>query len=235
MHYDSIFTEGYNTPPVLSKEESYILIDKAQSGDKSARDKIIEHNLRLVMMVVKQFKNTTYDFNDLLSYGTIGLINAVDNYDKTKRYEFTTFFVKCIKNSIIDYIKLENRKIKTVSLDKYVSSKNKEKNEDDTTFENFIYDKRVNIADSYEAKETKAVLHRLVSELTDKESNYLTLYFGLDDNEPKSLQEIANIYNLSRQCVNMVIHRALKHLRIKLLIEYKEEDHSLNNSKTIKI
>ena len=63
MRYDSIFMEGYSTPSVLSREESYVLIDKAQSGDKSARDKIIEHNLRLVMMVVKEFKNTPYDFN----------------------------------------------------------------------------------------------------------------------------------------------------------------------------
>ena len=104
MHYDSIFMEGYNAPPVLSKEESYILIDKAQSGDKSARDKIIEHNLRLVMMVVKRFKNTPYEFNDLLSYGIIGLINAIDNYDKSKDIEFTTYFVKCITNSILYYL-----------------------------------------------------------------------------------------------------------------------------------
>ena len=84
MRYDSIFMEGYNVPPVLSKEESYILIDKAQSGDKSARDKIIEHNLRLVMMVVKSFKNTPYEFNDLLSYGIIGLINAEITMIKVK-------------------------------------------------------------------------------------------------------------------------------------------------------
>lgn len=234
MRYDSIFMEGYSTPPVLSREESYTLIDKAQSGDKSARDKIIEHNLRLVMMVVKKFKNAPYDFNDLMSYGIIGLINAVDNFDKSKGIEFTTYFVKCIKNSILYYLKIENKKIKTVSLDECVSSENKEKDGDDTSLKEFISDKRVNIADSYETKETKAILHHLVSELPAKESKYLTLYFGLDDNEPKALQEIADIYNLSKQCINIVVHRALKHLRSKLLVEYKEEGHPLSISRTIK-
>lgn len=234
MRYDSIFMEGYNVPPVLSKEESYILIDKAQSGDKSARDKIIEHNLRLVMMVVKSFKNTPYEFNDLLSYGIIGLINAVDNYDKSKDIEFTTYFVKCIKNSILYYLKIESKKIKTISLDECVSSENKEKDGDDTSLKEFISDKRVNIADSYETKETNAILHHLVSELPAKESEYLTLYFGLDNNEPKCLQEIADIYNLSKQCIYIVVHRALTRLRNRLLVEYNEEGHPLSISRTIK-
>ncbi len=234
MHYDSIFMEGYNAPPVLSKEESYILIDKAQSGDKSARDKIIEHNLRLVMMVVKRFKNTPYEFNDLLSYGIIGLINAIDNYDKSKDIEFTTYFVKCITNSILYYLKIESKKIKTISLDECVSSENKEKDGDDTSLKEFISDKRVNIADSYETKETNAILHHLVSELPAKESEYLTLYFGLDNNEPKSLQEIADIYNLSKQYIYIVVHRALTRLRNRLLVEYNEEGHPLSISRTIK-
>lgn len=222
MHYDNIFMEDYKTPPVLSREESYALIDKSLSGDKSARDKIIEHNLRLVMMVVKNFQNTSYDFNDLLSYGIIGLINAVDNYDKSKGIEFTTYFVKCIKNSIIYYIKKENKKIKTVSLDDYVPSENNEKKENDTSLKEFISDSRANIAENYETKETATILLRLVNELPNKEAEYLKLYFGFNNNDPLCSQEIADIYHISRQYVNFVIHRALNHLRNKLLTEYKD-------------
>ena len=97
-----IFTAAYSNnsfPDPLTKEEEDKCVEKANLGDKSARSKLIEHNLRLVAHIVKKYDNKKEDTDDLISIGTIGLIKAVDSYSNSKNTRLTTYAARCIENA----------------------------------------------------------------------------------------------------------------------------------------
>ena len=97
-----IFSAAYSNnsfPDPLSKEEEDLYVEKANLGDKEARSKLIEHNLRLVAHIVKKYDNTKEDTDDLISIGTIGLIKGVDSYSKKKNTRLTTYAARCIENA----------------------------------------------------------------------------------------------------------------------------------------
>lgn len=97
-----LFCAAYSNnifPDPLSKEEEKILIEKMFNNDKDARDKLIEHNLRLVAHIVKKYDNKKEDVDDLISIGTIGLIKGIDSYSNKKNVKLTTYCAKCIENA----------------------------------------------------------------------------------------------------------------------------------------
>ena len=100
----SFFTGSYSNnvfPDPLSKEEEDIYIEKMLNGDKEARNKLIEHNLRLVAHIVKKFESNTNDVDDLIGIGTVGLIKGIDTYSKNKNVKLTTYAAKCSENAIV--------------------------------------------------------------------------------------------------------------------------------------
>lgn len=99
-----IFTAAYSNnifPDPLSKEEEDIYIEKARLGDKNARDKLIEHNLRLVAHIVKKYEHNKDDTDDLISIGTIGLIKGIDSFSYKHGTRITTYCARCIENATI--------------------------------------------------------------------------------------------------------------------------------------
>ena len=108
-------------PEPLSKEmEEYYLI-RSTDGDITARDKLIEHNLRLVVFLAKKYENTKVDLEDLVSIGTIGLIKGIKTYSMDKNIKLATYASRCIENEILMYLR-KNKKIKTeVSFDESLS------------------------------------------------------------------------------------------------------------------
>lgn len=98
MNNYELFIDGYRLPQPLIKDELDKLIKEACSGSKEARDKLIIHNIRLVLHeVTNRFRNIDYDKKDLVSIGSIGLVKAVNTYDKTKEVKFATYAVRCIE------------------------------------------------------------------------------------------------------------------------------------------
>ncbi|MBR5250639.1 MAG: sigma-70 family RNA polymerase sigma factor, partial [Clostridia bacterium] len=104
-------------PNPLSAEEEIQLAQKAKDGDDNAREKLIEHNLRLVIFIAKKFENTNIDTEDLISIGTIGLIKAVNGFDPTKKIKLATFASRCIENEILMFLRKSIRLKTEVSLD----------------------------------------------------------------------------------------------------------------------
>jgi len=90
--------------PPLSKEEELELARKMSTGDKEARDKLIEHNLRLVVFLAKKYENTGYDLEDLVSIGTVGLIKGIDTYKVDKNIKLATYVSRCIANEILMFL-----------------------------------------------------------------------------------------------------------------------------------
>lgn len=96
------FTGAYSNnvfPDPLSKEDEEFYIDRMLKGDKSARAKLIEHNLRLVAHIVKKFESSTNDVDDLIGIGTVGLIKGIDSFSPNKNVKLTTYIAKCAENA----------------------------------------------------------------------------------------------------------------------------------------
>lgn len=102
IRYFTFFTGAYSNnafPEPLSREEEDIYIQKMIEGDKDARSKLIEHNLRLVAHIVKKFESSTKDIDDLIGIGTVGLIKGIDSYSPNKNVKLTTYIAKCAENA----------------------------------------------------------------------------------------------------------------------------------------
>ena len=97
-------------PPPLDKEEEIRLVKKSQDGDMEARNKLIEHNLRLVVFLAKKYENTKIDLEDLVSIGTIGLIKGVNTYKLDKNIKLATYASRCIDNEILMYLRKTKKK-----------------------------------------------------------------------------------------------------------------------------
>ena len=116
----SILTASYSNnifPETLSSIEEERLINEMLNGNTNSRNKLIEHNLRLVAHIVKKYTSPDYDTDDLISIGTIGLIKGIDSYSNKKGVKLTTYCARCIDNEILMYFRANNKNLKNISLE----------------------------------------------------------------------------------------------------------------------
>ena len=213
---DKSFSESLPKP--LSSEEITTLFIEYQNGSNHARETLITHNIRLVIYeVYKNFKNVNYSKNDLVQIGNIGLIKAIDTYDRKKNTKFITYAAKCINNEILMFLEKLKKDKNTKSLD------------EDPKEENFkplsIADNKTHIEQDYEKKEQIQALLLLIDLLPDRERTILEMYFGLHQNRVFTQEEIANTINVSQP----QIHKML----VKITTTLKELLQELSNGKAI--
>ncbi|MCI9433664.1 MAG: RNA polymerase sigma factor RpoD/SigA [Bacilli bacterium] len=247
--------------PLLSKTEEYELAIKIKNGDKKAREELISRNLRLVVSVAKRYRGRDLTFEDLIGYGNIGLINAIEKFDVKKNVKFSTYAVIWIKQSITReiYNKARNIRIpvkKMVEIRNYQKTKNSLTErlnrqpsieeiaielkitpsqaleldslqydtvslnqcvgtEEDTELGYFIPDQ----TDTPDKVVIDSSLRELLqtafknANLDEREITVLTLRFGLDGNEPQRLEQIATIYNVTRERIRQIEAKALRKLK----------------------
>lgn len=204
-------TSGGSFPPPLSaKKENELLILK-ENGDQNARNKLIEHNLRLVAHVVKKYY-TSDDQEDLISIGTIGLIKAVNTFKSDKKIRLATYAARCIENEILMHF----RNNKKYAQDVYISDPiDTDKNGNTLTLIDIIADEN-NIDDEIDTKIKLQKLQSLLKTvLTDREYKILALRYGLNGNLELTQREIAKKLNISRSYVSRIETAALEKLRNK--------------------
>lgn len=165
-------------PPPLTKEEEESLVMLSNKGDMSARNKLIEHNLRLVVFLAKKYDNTMYDLEDLVSIGTIGLIKGVKTYKLDKNIKLATYASRCIDNEILMFLR-KNKKRKTeisfedsINLD---SEGNELHLEDVFGTEDNIVEKE------YESIVDKECLINEIENLSKRDKEILILRYGLNN------------------------------------------------------
>ena len=118
------FTGAYSInafPEQLPKDIEDEYIKRMHSGDKEARNKLIEHNLRLVAHIVKKFEATNHDIDDLIGIGTVGLIKGIDTYSPNKKVKLATYAAKCAENEILMFFRADKKNSKNVSLYEEIS------------------------------------------------------------------------------------------------------------------
>lgn len=211
-----IFTAAYSNnifPEPLSKEEEQECVRKKDLGDKIARDKLIEHNLRLVAHIVKKYDHKSDDIDDLLSIGTIGLIKGVDSFSYKKGTRITTYCAKCIENEILMYFRTNKKNNKNISLNESIGY---DKDGNEITLLDVLKTPTPDYASLIHNKDSLNLLSDYYNVLTPREKDILDKRYGLSNDKELTQKEIAKIMHISRSYVSRIEKRALT----KLLKEF---------------
>ena len=198
-------------PKPLSAGEEKEYLERCKEGDQSARDMLIEHNMRLVAHVVKKYQGSDYDMEDLLSVGTIGLIKAVNTFNVDKGSRLATYAARCVENEILMLLRASRKYSKEVSLfepigvDKdgeTVSLMDVIEMENPETIDGLILDQ--DIREMYRAFDRC---------LTDPEKQVISMRYGLFRGREHTQREIAARMGISRSYISRIEKRAIGKLR----------------------
>ncbi|MGN0536483.1 MAG: RNA polymerase sporulation sigma factor SigK [Acutalibacteraceae bacterium] len=188
-------------PKPLSEEEESELIEKSINGDIEARNKLVEHNLRLVAHIVRKYYAVSADTDDLVSIGTIGLIKAVNTFQPNKNIRLSSYASRCIENEILMYFRSTKKNSRDISLNEAIDSDSDGNN---LTFMDIMCVED-HIADDLDTKlKTEKLGEYLYSVLTPRERLVIKLRYGLDGKTPLTQRETAKILGISR---SYVVHR----------------------------
>ena len=200
-------------PEPLSSEEEEICINKMLNGDKEARNKLIEHNLRLVAHIVKKYDTKEAMTDDLISIGTIGLIKGIDTYNGDRKTKITTYAARCIQNEILMHFRSQKKYGPTVSLNDAIGH-DKEGNE--INLIDVIKDKNVDLFETLDLKNNISLLKRYLKLLNKREKEIIIKRYGLNNTKDMTQKEIADELKISRSYVSRIEKRALT----KMLTEF---------------
>lgn len=199
-----------NFPEPLSEAEEKECLVKMKEGDKEARDKLIEHNLRLVAHVVKKYSQSV-DIDDLISIGTIGLIKAVDSFDYTKNTRLATYAARCVENEVLMHLRHEKRFNAQLSLSEPIGY-DQEGNE--ISLMDILVGDGEDICEKVDRSEKLKKLFEKVKKIKDeREKTIIYLRYGLFGGEPMTQKEVAKRMRISRSYVSRIEKRAIARLR----------------------
>ncbi len=206
-----IKTQSFKKP--LTNQEEAILLEKYFQGDQYARNKLIEHNLRLVAHIAKKYENPKDLQEDLISIGTIGLIKAIDTYKPSKSTKLGTYAARCIENEILMHMRSNKKTNLDVSLNEVLGI---DKDGAEMTLLDIIPIQQKNIIDQVQTNDQLKKLQDYFLLLTPREQKILIYRYGLNNHEILTQKEIAEKLHISRSYVSRLEKRAL----IKLLKSY---------------
>ena len=203
-------TPNQNFTPPLTKAEEQELFSKMKEGDKSARAKIIEHNLRLVSHVIRKYFSSYGAEDELLSIGSIGLIKAVDSFKSDKGTRFATYGAKCVQNEILMYFRSQKKSSSEISINETIDI---DKDGNPLTYLDIISCDDT-MAEDVELKTYLEKLRILVDEkLFGREKEIIVLRYGLMGYAPKTQREVAQHLGISRSYVSRIEKKALLELK----------------------
>lgn len=200
------YVKNNTFPQPLSAEEELKYIQLMEKGSNHARNKLIEHNLRLVAHIVKKFDNTGEFTEDLISIGTIGLIKGVESFKVGKGTKLATYAARCIENEILMYLRTLKKSRKDVSLHSPIGQDH-EGNE--ISLLDVIEADTENIIDHIQLNMEIGKLKKHFNILDEREYTVLTYRYGLNNEEELTQREIAKLLNISRSYVSRIEKRAL--------------------------
>jgi len=214
------FTGSYSNnvfPEPLSKEEEEKYVNMMMNGDKEARAKLIEHNLRLVAHIVKKFETSTNDVDDLIGIGTVGLIKGIDSFSPNKNVRLTTYIAKCAENEILMYFRADKKNSKNVSLFDGISY---DKDGNEVTILDVLKTTEPDFAEDIYLNDNIKLLKEYLKILTPREREVLTKRYGLNNTDEITQKEIAKKLGISRSYVSRIEKRAIT----KILREFIKKE-----------
>lgn len=204
---------GNSFPKPLSPSEEEEALIKMEAGDPKAKEKLIRHNLRLVVHIVKKFYSTREDQDDLISVGTIGLIKAISSYKTGKNIRLATYAAKCIENEILMYFRTLKKQSSDVSLSDPIDT---DKDGNALTLIDIISCEDTMLDDLADAERRSNLLNLVTTILDEREKNIIILRYGLFGNKPLTQQAVASHFKISRSYVSRIEKKALEKLKSHL-------------------
>lgn len=195
-------------PEPLSKEEEVMYV---KEGSKEAKNKLIEHNLRLVVFLAKKYENTGVDLEDLVSIGTIGLIKGVETYNLDKNIKLATYASRCIDNEILMFLRKNKKRRGEVSFEdslSYDAEGNELRLEDILGTDNDIVTKEL------EHETERKLLYQEIEKLNDRDKEIMTMRYGLNNCEELTQKEVAQKLGISQSYISRIEKKVINRLQI---------------------
>lgn len=216
LRRESVFYIGGSDilPPPLKGKEEQDALERLEQGDDSAKQLLIERNLRLVVFIARRFENTGVNLEDLISIGTIGLIKAVNTYRTDKNIKLATYASRCIENEILMHIrKISGQKVE-VSLDEPI---NMDYDGNELLLSDILGTDEDMILRPLEDDVDLQLLRQAVRELPDREREIITMRFGLEGRQELTQKEVAQKLGISQSYISRLEKRIMLRLRKELI------------------
>lgn len=204
-------------PNPLDSETELEYIEKAENGDESAKSKLIEHNLRLVVYISKKFANTNVDMEDLISVGSIGLIKAVNSFKLEKNIKLATYASRCIENEILMHLRKVSKQKVEISLDEPLTV---DGDGNELVLGDILSVESDSVTADLEKSTEKQLLWKSIQKLNNKEKEIMILRFGLNSDEEKTQKEVADILGISQSYISRIEKKIVGKLKKDLLKAY---------------
>ena len=196
-------------PQPLSEQEEQACLARWAEGDLAARNRLVEHNLRLVAHIIKKYYTTADNQDDLISIGTIGLIKAVNTFRPDKKIRLATYASRCIENEILMYFRSQRKLQGEVSLSDTIETDGS----GDSLYLLDVVGTDDTMLSDLQDKENCLMVRRAVQEcLTEREADIIRRRYGLDGFTPQTQRQVADHYGISRSYVSRLEKRALEKL-----------------------
>ena len=204
---------GESLPPPLSPEEEKSCVLAARESE-AARNRLIEHNLRLVVFIARKFENTGVQAEDLISIGAIGLIKAVNTFDPEKRIKLATYASRCIENEILMYLRRSCKLKLEVSLDEPL---NMDQDGNELLLSDILGTDGEEVSRDIEEEVDRRLLWAALSRLSPREKRIVEMRFGLKEQPPRTQKQVADAMGISQSYISRLEKRIMDHLKREIL------------------
>lgn len=201
-------------PTPFKPEEESVWIERLSSGEKAAKDALVEHNLRLVVYIAKKFENTGVGIEDLISIGTIGLIKAVNTFDAGKRIKLATYASRCIENEILMHLRRTSRIKLEVSFDEPL---NVDWDGNELLLSDILGTEEDVISRDLEDEVDRELLRAALIRLSPRERTIVEMRFGLNNRPECTQKQVADLLGISQSYISRLEKRIMKRLHRDLL------------------
>ena len=201
-------------PPPLKGAEEQQALERLEQGDEGAKQRLVEHNLRLVVYIARRFENTGINLEDLISIGTIGLIKSIGTYRLKKKIKLATYASRCIENEILMYIRKTANQKAEVSLDEPI---NMDCDGNELLLSDILGTEEDMILRPLEDDVDLCVLRQALGELPEREREIVFLRFGLEGRRELTQKEVAQKMGISQSYISRLEKRILQRLRKEFL------------------
>ena len=200
--------------PLSAAEETETLARFGTEGEKEAKSRLIEHNLRLVVYIAKKFDNTSVGVEDLISIGTIGLIKAINTFNPAKNIKLATYASRCIENEILMHLRKTANQKTEVSFDEPL---NTDWDGNELLLSDILGTDNDLVMKPIEDDVDRQLLFLALEKLTDRERRIITLRFGLDGRPERTQKEVADLLGISQSYISRLEKRIISRLKKEIL------------------
>lgn len=202
--------------PLEPEQETKVINELGTEYDNEAKSKLIEHNLRLVVYIAKKFDNTGVGVEDLISIGTIGLIKAINTFNRDKNIKLATYASRCIENEILMYLRRNNKTKMEVSIDEPL---NVDWDGNELLLSDILGTEEDVIYKDMETEVERKLLTKAIDKLSEREQTIVKLRFGINtrDGEEKTQKEVADLLGISQSYISRLEKKIMKRLKKEIV------------------